>query len=197
MFQFKYDTITQNFVKCFQNIKENTSGFIAAVVRVVNIISYRQKLIYTGISFSKKKKKRIFCWILVSQIFCHAQKVARSDGSFWEIAYRLFWRWEQHCLFFQSFGNVPLSKHQLKLISRGLQIKVLQSFSILMFIWSWPWALLGSKFRIIFTMSSVEKVIDDKPLCVKYWSWLGTSLLLLIREQWFSRKKFKSSVFFP
>ena len=98
--------------------------------------------------------------------------------------------------FFQSFGNVLVSKHRLKIIFRGLQIELLQSFSILMLIWSWPWALLGSKFWINFSISSSEKVTDDKRLCVKYSSLLGSSLLLFIREHWSAKKELKSSAFF-
>ena len=45
MFQFKYDTIIPNFVKCFRDIKKNTSNLITAVKRFVNIMSYRQKLL--------------------------------------------------------------------------------------------------------------------------------------------------------
>ena len=82
------------------------------------------------------------------------------------------------------------------MISTGLQIEVVQNFSILILIWSCPWALLGSKFWIIFAMSFLEKVIDDKRLCVKYSSLLGGSLLLLIREHWSAKKELKSSAFF-
>ena len=98
--------------------------------------------------------------------------------------------------FFQSFGYVPLSRNQLKIISTGLQIEVVQNFSILILIWSCPSALLGSKFWIIFAMSSLEKVIDDKRLCVKYSSLLGGLLLSLIREHWSAKKELKSSAFF-
>ena len=45
-------------------------------------------------------------------------------------------------------------------------------------------------------MLSVEKVIDDKQLFVKYSSLLGSSQLLLIREHWSAKKELKTSVFF-
>ena len=48
----------------------------------------------------------------------------------------------------------------------------------------------------IFAMSSVEKVIDDKRICVKYSSLFGSSLLLLIRKRWSAKKELKSSIFF-
>ena len=38
-----------NFVERFGNIKKNASNFVTTVKRFVNIMSYRQKLIYTGI----------------------------------------------------------------------------------------------------------------------------------------------------
>ena len=97
--------------------------------------------------------------------------------------------------FFQSFRNVLVSRHRLKIISRGLQIELLQSFSILILIWSWTGTLLGSKVWINFAISSLEKITDDKRLCVKYSSLLGSSLLLLIREHWSAKKKLKSLVF--
>ena len=100
------------------------------------------------------------------------------------------------CPFIQSFGNVLVSKHRLKIIFRGLQIELLQSFSILILIWSWPWALLGSKFWINFSISSSEKVTDDKRLCVKYSSFLGSSLLLFIKEHWSAKNELKRSAFF-
>ena len=74
-----------------------------------------------------------------------------------------------------------------------MQIEVPQSFSILILTWSW--ALLGSKV-CIFVVSSLEKVIDDKRLCVKHSSLLGSSLLLLIREHWSVQKEVKNSAFF-
>ena len=90
--------------------------------------------------------------------------------------------------FFQSFRNIPVSKYRWKIIPRGLQIEVLQSFSILILTWSCTRVLLGSKFWIILAMSSVEKISDDKRLCIKYSSLLGSSLLLLIRQHSFFLK---------
>ena len=97
--------------------------------------------------------------------------------------------------FFQAFGNVSVFKHQLEIISRVLKTEVIQSFSILILIWPWSWALLGSKFWIIFATSSV-KIIDEKRLSVKYSSFLGSSQLLLIWEHWSAKKELKSKTFF-
>ena len=48
----------------------------------------------------------------------------------------------------------------------------------------------------IFAMSSAEKVIHDKRVCVKYSSSFGSSLLLPIRKRWSAKKELKSSIFF-
>ena len=65
--------------------------------------------------------------------------------------------------FFQSFGNILVSKHWLKIIFRGLQIELLQSFSILILIWSRPWALLGSNFwRMMMMMNCFCGMIDRR-----------------------------------
>ena len=107
---------------------------------------------------------------LVSQIFYHTQKVVRSNNRV----------------------RVRISKYRWKIISTGLQIKIRQSFGIAIHIWSRRWALLASKFWIIFAILSVEKVIDEKLLFVKYLDLLGSSLLLLVREHWCRWKELKS-----
>ena len=159
---------------CFRNIKKNNSNFITAVKRFKNIMSYRQKFIYTEISRFKTR--------LISQ-----------NEIVFNLSFRIWtFRW---ILVSQKFYQ-SWEETRLKIISRGLQFQVLQSFNILIHIWSCPWALLGSKFWIIFAMLSVEKVIDDKQLCIKYSSLLGSSLLLLIRQHWSAKKELKSSAFF-
>ena len=50
LFHFEYDTIIPNFAKRFQNIEKSTSNFKIVVKKFVNIMNYREKLIYTGIS---------------------------------------------------------------------------------------------------------------------------------------------------
>ena len=107
---------------------------------------------------------------LVSQIFYHRQKVVKSNVRV----------------------RVRISKHRWKIISTGLQIEILQSLSITTHIWSQPWALLASKFWIIFAILPLEKVIDEKLLFVKYLDLLGSSLLLLVREHWCRWKELKS-----
>ena len=107
---------------------------------------------------------------LVSQIFYYTEKVVRSNVR----------------------ARVRISKHRWKIISTGLQIEILQIFSITIHIWSRPWALLASKLWIIFAILSVVKVIDEKLLFVKYLDLLGSSLLLLVRKHWCRWKELKS-----
>ena len=61
--------------------------------------------------------------------------------------------------FFNLLGNLPLSKQDWKINFKGLQIKSSQIFTILILITSWPWALFGSRFLIIFRISLFEKSI--------------------------------------
>ena len=128
--------------------------------------------------------------MLISQIFYYTQD---RKADFENLFITFF---VEGNTFFQSFRNVPVSKHRWKIIPRGLQIEVLQSFSILILTWSCARVLLGSKFWIILAMPSVEKISNDKRLCIKYSSLLGSSLLLIIRQHWSAKKGLKSSAFF-
>ena len=55
----------------------------------------------------------------------------------------------------------PLSRHDLNINSSGLQRETSQSLTIRIIIISWPWDLFGSRFLIIFRISSLVKQIVD------------------------------------
>ena len=71
--------------------------------------------------------------------------------------------------FARKVGNFPLSKEDWKINFRGLQIKVSHILIIWLLIISCPWDLFGSRFLIIFRISSVEKFIVARDLCVFLW----------------------------
>ena len=64
-------------------------------------------------------------------------------------------------VFFHSEGNFPFSKHDRKVMPSGLQIDSSQIFNIQILIISWPWALFGLRYLIIFKISYVENSTDE------------------------------------
>ena len=125
------------------------------------------------------KKLNILLYKSRSNIF---PQIGRSEISRWFARDCLpFFLWTGTTIaFFHSSGKVSLSKHDLKIISRGLHIDGPHIFNIRMLILSWPCAFSESKFWIIFRMSSLEKVILDKNLSVLSKRSDNRLLLLLI-----------------
>ena len=105
LFQFKYGIIVPNFVKCFRNIKKNTSNLITAVKRFVNITSYTQKFIYTGVFRFKTRLIRGNQIVFNEKFYFTTNTESSKDGSFWEFVYKLFRRRKQ--LFSSNFGTYP------------------------------------------------------------------------------------------
>ena len=64
-----------------------------------------------------------------------------------------FYYYYYYYYYYHSVGNLPVSKHWQKVNPKDLQIDQVQIFRILMLIWSWLWAMFGSKFWIIFAIS--------------------------------------------
>ena len=60
---------------------------------------------------------------------------------------------------------------------------------------SFPWALFGSRFLIIFRISSVEKSIVDRDSCLFLVRVTGNSLFLLTIEHWLAKKLLKILAF--
>ena len=69
-------------------------------------------------------------------------------------------------VFFNSEGNLPERKQFWKIISSGLHMDMPQSFIMQMLIMLRPWALLGSRFLIVFYVSFFEKTMVSKMLLV-------------------------------
>ena len=82
--------------------------------------------------------------------------------------------------FFHSEGNVPLSRQDLKISSKGDKTEPPYNFSIHM-ISSCPWALFGSRFFIILARSTLVTGIDKSVLVVFILSVAEISLPLSIR----------------
>ena len=96
--------------------------------------------------------------------------------------------------FFHSLENFPLSKQAWKINFRGLQIEV-SHILIIQILIICLWGLFGSRFLIIFRISSVEKSIVDRDSCVFLVRVTGSSLLLLPTEHWLAKKLLKKLTF--
>ena len=97
--------------------------------------------------------------------------------------------------FFQSDGNIPFARQSLNISSKGLHSESPHIFNIRMLILSWPWALFGLRFWMIFNMSLLTNFTVDKRLSVRKWSRGGSLLPFLIKEHCFAKKELKSSAF--
>ena len=75
--------------------------------------------------------------------------------------------WNYIC-FFHSEGNVPISRQDLKISSKGGKIDSPHNFSIRILIMSCPWALFGSRFFIILAISLQVTGIHQSVLVVFY-----------------------------
>ena len=120
----------------------------------------------------------------------------RLIGSFSKIVYHLSCELGLYWLFFHSYGKERVSIHWLKIRCKGLQIDLPQILVTRILILSWPWALFGSKFYLIFSISLSEKFTVSKGFSVVKWRLRGSSILSLIKEHCFAMKELKSSDFF-
>ena len=115
-------------------------------------------------------------------------------SSFLRFACHLSCGLEPHMPFSIYWGNFTHSKQDWMINFRGLQIEVSPILIIRILIISCLWALFGSRFQIIFRISSVEIFFVDRALCffVRV-TWI--SLLLLTIEHWLAEKLLKIFVF--
>ena len=100
---------------------------------------------------------------------------------FLKIVYHPFFAPELRLLYFHSEANVPLSRQDLKISSKGGKTESTHNFSIRILIMSCPWALFGSRFFIILTISALVTGIDESDLVVFMLSLAGISLALSTR----------------
>ena len=107
--------------------------------------------------------------------------------------------------FFHSIGNFPLFIQDWKINFRGLQIEVSHILIIRILIISRPWALFGSRFLIIFRISSNKKFIVDRDsrvflffvfcCCFFFVRVAGSLLLFLTIKHWLVKKLLKILAF--
>ena len=143
-------------------------------------------------SFFVKKFKH---YTIFFQIFFRQWEAEIWGGSFSVFSYLLFYVQELHLLFFHSKGNFPLSRHDLGINSSGLQRQAPQSFTIRILI-IWPWALFGSRFLIVFKISSLVKRIVDSDPWVFFVKFVGRLLQEFNKEHSFAEKVLNISFFF-
>ena len=107
------------------------------------------------------KKPNISLYNRRSKKFSHIGRY-KSASSLVRVCLSFFMNWNNIC-FFPFKWKIPLSKHDLKIISRGLLIDVPHICNIqISNILNIPCAFTESKFWMIFKMSSLEKVILDQ-----------------------------------
>ena len=87
------------------------------------------------------------------------------------------------------------SRHDVKIICKGLQIALLLNLSIRILILSWPWALFGSNFRITFKISFSENqtVLKHVFVCGKSWGRIWLSFFKT--EHCLEKRELKISLF--
>ena len=83
-----------------------------------------------------------------------------------------------------------------KMSLSGLQMEVLHIFIMPILILSWLFALFGSSFAIVLSMSSSVILTENNLLFVLQDKVGGSWLLLLIKEHRFAKNELNSSVFF-
>ena len=107
-----------------------------------------------------------------------------------------FMDWNRIC-FFPFIRNWPFSMQDLKIISKGIEMDSLQILSIRILIIWWPWALLGSRSRIILAISLLLNDIDEINLSVLFKNVEGILLELFIKEHCSAKRVFslKFSIF--
>ena len=97
--------------------------------------------------------------------------------------------------FFQWIGKNPVSRHDVKITCKGLQIALSLNLSIRILILSWPWALLGPNFQITFKISFSENLTVLKHVFVRGKGWGGTRLSFFKREHYLGKWELKISFF--
>ena len=95
--------------------------------------------------------------------------------------------------FFQWKWKTPVSRHDVKIVCKGLQTALLHNLNIQ--ILSWSWALLGCNFRITFKISFSENLTVLKHVLVCGKSWGGIWLSFFKREHNLAKWKLKISLF--
>ena len=95
--------------------------------------------------------------------------------------------------FFHTEGNVPLSRQDLKLNSKGGKVESPHNFSIHILIMSCPWALSGSRLFIILAISALVIGIDESVLIVFMLSLAGISIALSIKVHCWDKKLLNTS----
>ena len=140
-------------------------------------------------------KKQTSCFIKDVQIFSDISKEVRSADSLLEIVCYFLWTGTT-LAFFHSSRKIPLYKHDLKIIPRGLHIDGPHIFNIWILILSWPCAFSESKFWIILRISSLEKVTLHKNLSILSKSPDDRLLPLLITVHYLAKNELNNSAFF-
>ena len=125
------------------------------------------------------------------QIFCLKQVVKKLGDCSLALAYYFFLETGTIFAFFHSEGNSPFCKHDRKIIPSILQIDSLQIFNMWILIISWPRALFGLRFLIIFKVSHVENSSFESDLRHFLVRTEGSSQLLLTREHCLVMKSLK------
>ena len=98
--------------------------------------------------------------------------------------------------FFHLIGKSPCFIQDWNIKSSGLQIDLPYSFYIRMRNMLWPWALLGSRFWINVSISSLVNATVEIDLCVFSEILDGSSLELFIIEHCLAKKQLNNSAFF-
>ena len=105
-----------------------------------------------------------------------------------------FMDWNHIC-FFPLSRNCPFLMQDMKIISKGLEIDSPQILSKWILTISWLWALLGSRYRIILTISLLLNDIDQKTFFVFFKNFDGSLLDLFTKEHCSAKKELNTSAF--
>ena len=95
--------------------------------------------------------------------------------------------------FLHSDGNSLFSIRLRKINWSGLQTELSHILSMRILIISWPCALFGSNFWIIFAMSSELKLLEEITFSVRLNKTEGSTLELLFGERWLAKKLLNNS----
>ena len=97
--------------------------------------------------------------------------------------------------FFQWIEKTPVSRHDVKIICKCVQMALLLSLSIRVLFLSLPWALIGSNFRITFKISFSENLTVLKYVFVCGKSWGGIWISLFKKEYCLAKWELKILLF--
>ena len=151
-----------NFTKCILHVKKHTSNLIYFIKRVFEFKAW----LISG------NKVTWFENIKSNQIL-HVTR--RLTGTLFAI-----FLWTGTTFDFHSNGKFPLSKYNLKIISRDLHIDGPHVLNIQMIVLSWSCDFSESKIWITCRMSLLEKIVLDKNISILSKSSDGRLLLLFI-----------------